>query len=155
MWTPSQPFSTISITKERKIMENYWLVSKKAMEFDDEFVFILSEIASFEIRAEVIDPSKPTTFSTSKQPWNPNRISEWMGTREKGIWWWWWWWWYLQPWGGYANSPRRGGGCSRWGVDLRLWSTRLCWCGLSRSTGIVPSRTRTRKRKRKKKREFE
>lgn len=37
------------------------------MKFDDEFIFIFSEISTFEIRAKVIDPTKPTAFATTKQ----------------------------------------------------------------------------------------
>lgn len=39
-------------------------VSEKGMQMDDEFLFLWRECTSFEIRPQVIDPSKATTFAT-------------------------------------------------------------------------------------------
>ena len=41
------------------------LVPKKAMEFDDELVFFFSEVATLEIRTEIVDPTESATFATS------------------------------------------------------------------------------------------
>lgn len=43
------------------------LVPKQAMKLDDELIFLLSEVPSLEIRAEVIDPTETTTLSTTEQ----------------------------------------------------------------------------------------
>lgn len=37
------------------------------MEADDEVVFLVGEVASLQIRAEVIDPTEPAALATSKQ----------------------------------------------------------------------------------------
>lgn len=43
------------------------LVTKKAMEFDNKFIFFLGEVSTFEVRPQVIDPPKTTTFATTKK----------------------------------------------------------------------------------------
>jgi len=40
------------------------------MEVYDEFIFLFSEVASLEIRSEVIYPSESATLATSEQAWN-------------------------------------------------------------------------------------
>jgi len=37
------------------------------MEFDDEFIFIFSEIASFEVRPQVINPPEAATLATAEE----------------------------------------------------------------------------------------
>ena len=42
------------------------LVSQQTMELDDEFIFFLSEIATLEIRAQIVYPPQSATLATSK-----------------------------------------------------------------------------------------
>ena len=43
------------------------LVAKEAMEFDDELIFVLSEIASLEVRPQVIDPPETAALSAAEE----------------------------------------------------------------------------------------
>lgn len=43
------------------------LVTQKGVKLDDEFVFLLSEVTSFEIRPKIVDPSKTAALATSEQ----------------------------------------------------------------------------------------
>lgn len=43
------------------------LVTKKAMELDDELVFFFGEVAAFEVGTEVVDPAKPATLPASEK----------------------------------------------------------------------------------------
>ena len=45
------------------------LVSQQAMEFDDELIFLLREIAALEIRPKVVYPPEPAALATSQQPY--------------------------------------------------------------------------------------
>lgn len=44
------------------------LVSKQAMELDDELIFFFCEISTLEVRAKVVYPSQPTALAAPKQP---------------------------------------------------------------------------------------
>lgn len=43
------------------------LVTEEAMEFDDKVVFVESEIASLEIRAEIVDPPETAAFAAPEK----------------------------------------------------------------------------------------
>ena len=47
------------------------LVSKEAVEGDDEFIFFISKVSSLHIGPEIVYPPKPATPLTSQQPWRP------------------------------------------------------------------------------------
>ncbi|MFS7978399.1 hypothetical protein Hanom_Chr10g00915051 [Helianthus anomalus] len=43
------------------------LVTKKAMEFNYEFIFFFGEVATFEVRAEVIDPPETAALAAAEE----------------------------------------------------------------------------------------
>lgn len=43
-------------------------IPKQTMKFDDDLIFFFSEIASLEVRSQIVYPSQPATLPTSKQP---------------------------------------------------------------------------------------
>lgn len=44
------------------------LVAEELVELDDELVFLLGEVAAFEVGTEVVDPPKPATLPAPQQP---------------------------------------------------------------------------------------
>ena len=46
---------------------NNLLVAKDAMEFDDELIFLFSEITSLEVRPQVIDPPEAAALSAAEK----------------------------------------------------------------------------------------
>lgn len=61
---PRRKFATFK--KSWKKFENL-LVAKETMEFDDEFIFFFGEVATLEIRSEVIDPTETAAFATTEE----------------------------------------------------------------------------------------
>ena len=55
----------LSSTGEAK--EGDALVSEQAMELDDEFIFLLCEVAALEVGPEVVDPPEPAALPAPKQ----------------------------------------------------------------------------------------
>lgn len=61
------PGNLLQESEELKLKFEDLLVAKEAMEFDDEFIFIFSEIASFEVRPQVINPPEAATLATAEE----------------------------------------------------------------------------------------
>ena len=51
------------------------LVSEETMELDDEFIFFFSEIATLDVRAEIVYPPHSTTLARSKQSYTKHKNS--------------------------------------------------------------------------------